>query len=158
MHGVRAECAQAAAWLAGACSRARRVALAALAAGWRTLARCLLCWRVRLLCTHSGAEQGGDGQEGMLTPFLAGTSGAGTAEHAAATVHAPTTQRDSSGKAGWINTLFRSGSSWSSRGSGSFGAASGSSKGNCSLAATGSGALASGGSNSSKHTTPSGQQ
>jgi hypothetical protein len=58
---------------------------------------------------------------GMHTPFMAECS-AGTA---AATVHAPTTQRDSSGKAGWISSLFRSGSSWSSKSSSLHGSGSG---------------------------------
>ncbi|WIA31523.1 hypothetical protein OEZ86_002415 [Tetradesmus obliquus] len=58
---------------------------------------------------------------GMHTPFMAQCS----ADTAAATVHAPTTQRDSSGKAGWISSLFRSGSSWSSKSNSLHGSSSG---------------------------------
>jgi hypothetical protein len=48
-----------------------------------------------------------------------------SADAAAATVHAPTTQRDSSGKAGWISSLFKSGSSWSSKSNSLHGSGSG---------------------------------
>ncbi|KAF6253598.1 hypothetical protein COO60DRAFT_1545992 [Scenedesmus sp. NREL 46B-D3] len=75
---------------------------------------------------------------GMHTPFQAHFS----ADSAAAAVHAPTMQRDSSGKAGWISSLFRSGSSWSSKSN--------------SLPGSGSDALQTAGSHTSKDTSKGG--